>query len=66
MYEHKNKIIIGFSSKYNVTKLVWYAALDKPLEAIMAEKKIKAGSRIKKIKLIESMNPKWNDLYEII
>ena len=64
MLEHKNKLVSGFSSKYNVSKLVWYAAFGKPLEAIMAEKKIKAGSRLNKIKLIESMNPGWNDLYE--
>ena len=62
MYEHKNKIIPGFSAKYNICKLIFYEIFNNPYEAIMAEKKIKAGSRKKKIELIESMNPRWKDL----
>ena len=65
MHEHKNKIIQGFTSKYNIDKLVFYEIFNSPQEAITAEKKIKAGSRQKKISLIESINLTWKDLAEI-
>ena len=65
MHEHKNKIIQGFTSKYNINKLIFYEIFNSPQEAITAEKKIKAGSRQKKIALIESINPTWKDLAEI-
>jgi len=64
IYEHKNKLISGFTKKYNINKLVYYEIFEDPINAIAREKQIKAGSRDKKIKLIESMNPKWEDLYE--
>lgn len=64
MYEHKNKLIQGFTSKYNVNKLLYYEIFPTPREAIAAEKKIKAGSRERKIGLIESMNPEHKDLSE--
>ncbi len=63
IYEHKNKLVSGFTKKYNVNKLVYYEVYDDILTAIEREKKIKAGSRSKKIALIESMNPTWRDLY---
>jgi len=52
----------GFTSKYKVTKLVYYEPFGDIRYAIMREKQIKGGSRKKKIALINSMNPEWNDL----
>jgi len=66
VYEHKEKLIKGFTSKYNANKLVWFAETSSIEEAIKREKQIKAGSRQKKIDLINSMNPEWKDLYEDI
>ena len=63
VYEHKEKLISGFSKKYNVTKLVYYEIYQDPENAILREKQIKAGSRQKKIDLINSVNGKWLDLY---
>ena len=63
-WEHKNKVVDSFSQKYNLCKLIYYEIYDDPLNAITREKQIKAGSREKKIELIEAMNPKWIDLYE--
>ncbi|MGA2516336.1 MAG: GIY-YIG nuclease family protein [Thermodesulfobacteriota bacterium] len=65
-YEHKEKLVDGFTKKYNVSKLVYYEAHEDPENAILREKKIKAGSRQKKIDLINSMNKEWRDLYEEI
>ena len=62
MFEHKNKSTKGFTSKYNVNKLVYYDTFQNVSEAIEAEKKIKGGSRKKKIVLIENINPQWKDL----
>ena len=57
--EHKNKAGSKFTSKYNVTKLVFCESFGRIQDAIAAEKTIKAGSRAKKVKLIESTNPSW-------
>ena len=62
MYEHKNKLIPGFTSKYNVNKLVYHESFPTSLEAISAEKKIKGWLRSKKIGLIHSVNPRFKDL----
>ena len=62
--EHKNKLLPGFTSNYNVTKLVYYEEYETMPEAIASEKQIKGGSRQKKIDLINSKNPEWKDLYE--
>lgn len=62
--EHKEKAVAGFTSRYNVTKLVYYEEFATMPEAIAREKKIKGGSRQKKIDLINSTNPEWKDLYE--
>ena len=62
IYEHKNKLVDGFSKKYNLDKLVYYEIYDEITEAIKREKQIKAGSRKKKIELINSINPEWEDL----
>ena len=62
VYEHKHKLIPGFSSKYNCHKLVWFDVTDSVESAISREKQIKAGSRKKKIDLIQSINPEWKDM----
>ena len=62
--EHKDKTIPGFTSKYNVTKLVHYEEYATMEEAIAREKQIKGGSRQKKVDLVNSMNPEWKDLYD--
>ena len=59
--EHKEKLITGFTSKYNVTKLIYAEEFTSPYNAIQREKQLKAGSR-KKIQLINSLNPHWDDL----
>ena len=66
VYEHRNKATDGFTSKYNVNKLGYYEIHDTIVSAIEREKQIKSGTRYKKIKLIESMNPQWIDLYDAI
>ena len=63
IYEHKEKMVEGFTKKYNVNRLVYYEAFDSIEDAISREKQIKAGSRKKKIDLINSMNPGSKDLY---
>ena len=65
-YEHKNNFVSSFTSRYKVKKLVYYEIFDNITEAIKREKQIKGGSRKKKIDLIKSMNPNFNDLYEEI
>jgi putative endonuclease len=62
VYEHKLKLIEGFTKKYNVDKLVYYEVFDDINDAIEREKQIKSGSRQKKIDLISSMNSSWKDL----
>jgi len=62
IFEHKKKLIPGFTSKYNLFKLVYYEYYTDVNAAIDREKKIKGWLRIKKIKLIETMNPEWRDL----
>jgi putative endonuclease len=64
VYEHKEKLASGFTKKYNIYKLVYYGVLDDIENAILREKKIKAGSRQKKVQLISSMNREWRDLYD--
>jgi len=63
-YEHKKKFVEGFTKKYNVDKLVYYEVSDDVVSAISREKQLKDGSRLKKIRLIEGMNPEWCDLYD--
>ncbi len=67
IYEHKiGKYKNSFSYRYNLKKLVYYEGFTSIEEAIIREKKIKGGSRTKKIELINSFNPEWRDLYEKI
>ena len=62
--EHKNKLNPkSFSAKYNLNKLVYFESFFNVNDAIAREKQIKAGSRRKKILLVESLNPEWKDLY---
>lgn len=67
VYEHKNKLVDGFTKKYNLTRLVYFECFDDPNSAINREKQIESGSRQKKIDLIIKDNPSFKDLYlEII
>jgi putative endonuclease len=63
-FEHREGLVEGFSAKYGCKILVWYETHESMIEAIAREKQIKAGSRAKKIALIEALNPEWKDLYE--
>ncbi len=62
LYEHKNKLIEGFTKKYNISILVYFELFNNPDDAIRREKQIKGWLRKKKIDLIESTNPEWKDL----
>jgi len=65
VWKHKTKFFLNaFTAKYNVDKLVYFEIFDRIENAAKREKQIKAGSRQKKIDLINSMNPKWKDLSE--
>ena len=64
IYEHKNNITKGFTTKYNIKSLVYYEIFHSIEDAITREKQLKAGSRLKKTTLIESLNPTWKDLYD--
>jgi len=66
IYEHKNNLVKGFTSKYNVNSLVWYEVHESAESAIRREKQIKKWNRAWKLRLIEKDNPQWNDLYENI
>ncbi len=63
VYQHREKQVQGFTSRYNVTKLVYFEIFNNPVNAIAREKQMKAGSRRKKIRLIEKSNPDWKDLF---
>jgi predicted GIY-YIG superfamily endonuclease len=62
-FEHREGLVAGFSKKYACKVLVWYELHGSMIEAITREKQIKAGSRAKKLALIESLNPSWKDFY---
>ena len=64
VFEHKEKLIKGFTGRYNINKLVYYEILEDAENAIIREKQIKAGSRAKKIKLINGFNVGWSDLFD--
>lgn len=66
IWEHKNKIVNGFTYKYQVNKLVYYEFFETMENAICREKQIKAGSRQKKIDLINKFNSEWKDLYGLL
>lgn len=62
VFEHKHKLLAGFTARYNIDRLVFYEQTPDILAAITREKQIKGWLRAKKIKLIESVNPEWLDL----
>lgn len=64
VYQHKVKLIDGFTKRYNINKLVYYEVGEDVYYAILREKQIKGGSRQKKVDLITSINKEWKDLYE--
>jgi putative endonuclease len=66
IHEHREKLIEGFTSQYNVTRLVWFDQTDSVEEAITHEKKLKRWRREWKTALIEKTNPAWDDLYDRI
>jgi len=63
VYEHKQKVLNGFTKKYNVVKLVYYEVFADCISDIQREKQIKAGPRRKKEELINNVNKEWRDLY---
>jgi putative endonuclease len=65
-FEHREGLVKGFSAKYGCKILVWYELHATVIDAITREKQIKAGSRKKKLALIEAMNPDRNDLYDTL
>ena len=66
VYQHREKLLPGFTARYNVCKLVYYEVFSDPSLAITREKQIKAGPRRKKVDLINGVNPEWRDLYDEI
>ncbi|MEK9143508.1 MAG: GIY-YIG nuclease family protein [Patescibacteria group bacterium] len=66
IYEHRSKLVDGFTKKYALTKLVYYEHHERPMDAITREKQIKKWNRLWKLKLIEVKNPTWEDLYETL
>ncbi len=64
IFEHKEKIVDGFTKKYNIYKLLYYEVYEDIENALFREKQIKSGSRVLKIALIESINPEYKDLYK--
>lgn len=64
IFEHKNKLVDGFSKKYNLDKLVYFEEFNQISDALSNEKKIKGWLRSRKNELIESFNPEWKDLFE--
>ena len=66
VYEHKNKLVAGFTKKYNVHRLVYYEVCGSIITAIEREKQIKGWSRKKKQDLINVLNPEWTDFYRTL
>ena len=66
IWEHKEKVIDGFTKNYNINKLIFFEIYNDPENAILREKQIKAGPRTKKVKLIMGINSEWEDLYDKI
>lgn len=64
VYEHKNKLVEGFTTRYNINRLIFFEQFNYPDEAIAAEKKVKGWTRKKKMELIKSINPEFKDLSE--
>lgn len=65
VWEHKSKLIKGFTQRYNVNKLIYFEIFNSKEEAVKREKQLKAGSRKKKIDLINKNNPEWKELFNL-
>jgi putative endonuclease len=65
-YQHKSKIVRGFTKRYNIHKLVYFEIFDDPISAITREKRLKKWDREWKLQLIERENPSWVDLYDTL
>ena len=63
-FQHREKLVDGFTKRYNIAKLVYYEIFDDIENAILREKQIKGGSRRKKVRLINGLNKDWKDLIE--
>jgi len=63
IWEHKNKVVEGFTKKYKIDKLIYFEQTENVMSALEREKQLKKWSRIKKINLINNANPDWEDLY---
>jgi putative endonuclease len=66
VWEHKEKLVRGFPERYGIDRLVYYEVFGDPQNAILREKRLKGGSRARKNRLVEAMNPGWKDLYDEI
>ena len=66
VWQHKEKILSGFTSTYGVNQLMWFETHESMDSAISREKQLKAGSRQKKLELIEQLNPRWDDLFHTL
>lgn len=66
VWQHKQKLVSGFTKRYNVNKLVYYEIFEDSYRAIQREKQIKDGPRQKKTDLIDKTNPGWRDLSEVL
>jgi putative endonuclease len=66
VFEHRQKAVPSFASKYNIAQLVWFEIYEDPISAISREKELKKWKRSWKVRLIEAENPQWLDLYESI
>ena len=64
IYQHKAKLVKGFTQKYNVDRLVYYEACTNIVDAIRREKQLKGWTRKRKDALINTLNPQWDDLYQ--
>ena len=64
VWQHKNNVADGFTKKYAVHQLIWYETHESMESAILREKSLKKWNRIWKLRLIEQMNPEWQDLYD--
>ena len=61
MWQHRSGAIPGFTKQYSITRLVYFEPFDDPMAAITREKQLKSWARVKKLALVESMNPVWTD-----
>lgn len=66
LFEHKSKLVSGFTGNYNLNKLVYFEITTDVMSALEREKQLKRWSRAKKVTLIETLNPRWNDLHDEI